>query len=123
MTSSSSSLGAGRVGAVMSSISACGYRCARVSASGQRRGARREERGLAGDVIALATVPGLPHLLIEVGGAGKRLGVAFAELRESILPGFCPLVVRFVKRRRFVYTSEDDRFADLADALESLRTA
>lgn len=101
-------------------MSEAGYRCARVSASGQRRGARRDERLLAGDIIGLAVACG-PHLLVEVGGIGKRLARAFAELRESILPGFAPLVIRFVCRKRWYYTSEDDRFGTFDDALESLR--
>lgn len=118
---SSTSLGASRVGLVMSSLSGDGYRCARISASGQRRGARRVENGIAADIIALAIMGGRPHLLVEVGGVGKRLGVAFAELRESILPGFVPMVVRFVNRQRFVYVDEDHRFKSFAEAIEALR--
>jgi hypothetical protein len=78
---------------------------------------------LAGDLIALTAQDGLPHLLVEVGGAGKRLGVAFTELRESVLVGFSPLVVRFVDRRRWVYVDEDHRFADVEDAIDALRAA
>lgn len=117
---STASLGAARVGAVISSLAARGYRCGRMSASGQRRGSRRDEQMLAGDLIALGST-GLPHLLVEVGGAGKRLGVAFTELRECILPGFVPVVVRFVNRKRWYYVDEDDRFEDVDDALEAVR--
>ena len=79
---------------------------------------------IAGDVIALsAEADLLPHLLIEVGGAGKRLGVAFRELRESILPGFAPMVVRFVARKRWYYVTEDDRFDAVEEALMALREA
>jgi len=120
---SSTAKGAARVGAIMTALDGAGFRCARVSASGQRRGGRRQERCLAGDVLALTTCPTLPHLLVEVGGAGKRLGVAFAELRDSIAPGFCPLVVRFVERRRLIYVDEDSRFDTLSDALDALRDA
>jgi len=119
---STTAKGAARVGAIMTALDAAGFRCARVSASGQRRGARRAERCLAGDVLALATCPTLPHLLVEIGGSGKRLGVAFAELRDSLAPGFCPLVVRFVERRRYVYCDEDSRFNSLGDALDALRS-
>ena len=121
---STSALGAGRVGAVISTLAANGYRAGRLSASGQRRGARREENMIPGDLIALAPPEGgLPHLLIEVGGIGKRLGVAFAELREGLAPGFVPLVVRFVARRRWYYVDEDTRLEDLTEALTALREA
>lgn len=118
---STASLGASRVGAVMTTLSAAGYRCARISASGQRRGTRRAEHGLGGDVIALATVPGYPHLLVEVGGVGKRVGAAFQELRGSLMPGFAPLVVRFVGRVRRAYVGEDERYDAVIDAVLALR--
>jgi hypothetical protein len=120
---SSSSLGASRVGTVMSHLAAAGFRCGRMSASGQHKGARRDECGLAGDVVAIATDLALPHLLVEVGGSGKRLGTAFTELRDSLAPGFGALVVRFVDRRSWWYVTEDDRFANVDDALDALRTA
>jgi hypothetical protein len=99
------------------------YRSARVSASGQRKGARIEEEGLAGDIISLSVAPGLPHLLVEVGGIGKRLGTAFDELRGSILPGFVPIVVRFVHRKCWIYVDEDNRFASFSEALDALAEA
>ncbi len=121
--STSSALGASRVGRVMTELAAFGYRCARVSASGQRRGARRYENTLAGDLVALTPNYGHPHLIVEVGGIGKRLGVAFTELRELLMPGFQPLVVRYVKRKRWIYVDEDHRFDDFRDALDALRDA
>ena len=120
---SSSALGASRVGRVMSLLSAHGFRCARVSASGQRRGSRRDERTLAGDLIALAEIRGCPSLLVEVGGVGKRLGPAFAELRGSIMPGFAPLVVRYVARKRWIYVDEHRRFTTVPAALAAIREA
>jgi len=118
-----SSLGAARVGKVMTTLSDAGYRAGRMSASGQRRGKRIDEQMIAGDIIALSQIPTLPHLLIEVGGIGKRLGTAFEELRGSLAPGFVPLVVRFVARKRWHYVDEDSRFPSLAEALDALREA
>ena len=120
---STSALGSQRVGKVMSALSGVGYRCARTSASGQRRGARRDEKGLAGDIIALSTVPTLPHVLVECGGVGKRLGTAFGELRESLAPGFVAIVVRYVDRKSWWYVDEDSRFSDIDGALDALREA
>lgn len=120
---SASALGGKRVGSVMSRLWSVGYRCARTSASGQRRGARREEMGLAGDIIALATLDGYPHLIIEVGGVGKRLGKAFAELRESLAPGFAAIVVRYVDRKSWWYVDEDTRCASIGEAIDAIRNA
>ena len=65
---------------------------------------------------------------VEIGGVSKRLGVAFAKLREAVLPaGSWRMVVRreVIKgaaRWRF-YASESDRFTTLDDALAHLRGA
>lgn len=118
--SSSASLGASRCGRVMTVLSKHDYRCARVSASGQQRGSRRNENGLVADVIALSTWYGTPHFMCEVGGAGKRLAVTFAALREALPAGFAPLVVRFVGRKSFWYTSPRDRFTSFAAALAAV---
>lgn len=109
----------------MSKLAKVGYRCARVSASGQRRGKRREEKGIPGDVIAWAPSDSpWPHLLVEVGGSGKRIAVTFAEMLEYPIPmGHVPLVVVCVKRRWRWYTSSDDRHDTLLEALEALATA
>jgi hypothetical protein len=104
----------------MSALSAAGFSVARVSASGQRRGVRRLERCIAGDVIAIANAPGTPHFAVEVGGTGKRLGVAFAELRAWLPAGFAPMVVRIVNRKRYYYASEDERFPTLAKLLAAI---
>lgn len=60
-------------------------------------------------------------LQVEVGGAGKRLAVAFAELNETRLAGSHSMVIRFVKGRRYYYTSPDQRFDVLEDALDALK--
>lgn len=120
---SSAAKGAARVGSAMTQLSALGYRCARVSASGQRRGSRREECGIAGDVIAFAPEDStLPHLLIEIGGAGKRLAVTFAEMESRALPaGFVALIGIVADRRWRWYSNPDSRHASLIEALESMR--
>jgi len=123
---SSAALGASRVGSVLSSLSQHGYRCARVSASGQRRGSRRIEHCLAGDIIALAPVDsGLPHIIAEVGGAKKSVRAALAEMTAHPLPpGFYPLVVRCVGRRWRWHIGDDrcESFPTLGDALDALRS-
>lgn len=109
----------------MSQCARLGYRCARVSASGQRKGARREEKGIPADVIALAPLDsGLPHLLIEVGGPGKSVRLALAEMLENPLPpGFVPLVARTIDRRMRWHVSAErgDVFTKLVDALDAVR--
>lgn len=115
-------LGAQRVGRVMTILSRLGYRCARVSASGQRRGARREEDGIPGDILAIAVADGQPHLMVEVGGERKRLAVTFGEMRECSLPGFVPIVVRYVEHRAWWYADEDTRVATASELLEALRS-
>lgn len=123
--------GAQRVGAVQSRLAAKGYRTARISASGQRRGARRNERGLDGDLIALAPEhSGYPHLLVEVGGIGKRVEASLREMTEhGPLPGgFVPIVARLVdpKARGRVdgwrwYIANDDWYLTLDALLAALR--
>ena len=119
---STSALGGQRVGRVISQLAKRGYRCARISASGQRRGKRREENGLPGDWIAFAPDDTtFPHLLGESGGVGKRLGVAFAELESDPLPpGFVAIVTRTVARKTYYYTDPDSRHSSLDECLESL---
>lgn len=94
--------------------------------SGARIAADGKENGLPGDIIAVAgsAVFGLPHLLVECGGVGKRLGTAFRELQREPLPGgFVPFVATVVNRKWKYYVSPDDRFESLEDALASLRVA
>lgn len=102
-----------------------GFRTMLARASGMRMKVEAQGNALAGDIIAIsAWESGLPHLLIEVGGIGKRLGVAFAELTEYPLPsGFVPVVVRCVSRAWKWYLSPDDRFDALSDALAALRAS
>jgi hypothetical protein len=102
-----------------------GFRTMRASASGQRIADNRRRYGLPGDLLAVAPIDAeLPHLLCEVGGVGKRLAVAFAELTAQPLPpGFVPCIARCVARRWLFYTSPDDRFTDFADFIAALRTA
>lgn len=118
--------GAQRVGSIMSRLSSLGFRCARVSASGQRKGARRDERGIDGDLIALAPPhSGWPHLIVEVGGLGKRVGQSFAEMTEhGTPPGFAPVVARIISRARWRFSIDSDHaFDDLTEALDALRDA
>jgi len=100
-----------------------GYRTARFSGSGQRVSDGRKENGLCGDLIALAPMDsGLPHLIAEIGGVGKRLGVAFTVLHEYPLPpGFVAVVARCVKRSWIYYTSPDDRHTTFDGFLIALR--
>lgn len=122
---SSSSKGAQRVGSALSQFARLGFRCSRVSASGQRKGARKNEKCIAGDVIALAADgSGWPHVIAEIGGVGKRLGAAFHELTsEPLAAGFAPIVGRVVRRRWIWYSSPDARHETLREALDELREA
>jgi len=63
---------------------------------------------------------------VEVGGSSKVLRQAFPKLRTAILPaGSWRLVVRRVvakgRAHWHFYTSEDERFTTLDDALDALR--
>lgn len=119
---SSAAKGAQRCGSVMTKLARLRFRCARVSASGQRRGKRREENGIPGDIIAWAPSDSRwPHLLIEVGGSGKRIAVTFAELLEHPLPaGHAAIVATCVGKRWRWYIDPDSRFGSLIEALEAL---
>lgn len=122
---SSTAKGAQRVGSVLTALSRHGYRCARVASSGQRKGARRSEQGIAADVIALAPVDaGTPHLVAEVGGQKKSVRAALAEMTVHPLPpGFVAIVVRCVDRRWRWHIGDDrtESFPTLGDALDALR--
>lgn len=114
--------GAARVGSVLTALHKHGFRCARISASGQRRGARRQEDGIAGDVLALAPPhSGLPHLLAEVGGEKKIVTRALDELRCDLPPGFAPIVARCIRRRWRWHVDTDSAHDTLSDALDALR--
>lgn len=78
---------------------------------------------IAGDLIAFAPVEsGYPHVVAEIGGVGKVITAAFAELLEHPLPpGFIAMVIRFVKRKRRYYLDSDNRFESLTEALEASR--
>jgi hypothetical protein len=95
-----------------------------VSASGQRKGARLQEKCIAGDLIALAPDgSGWPHVIAEIGGVGKRLGAAFRELRaEPLAAGFVPIVGRVVRRRWRWYSDVNTVHSSLAEALSALRS-
>ena len=118
---SSSAKGAQRVGSAMTQLAKLGFRCSRVSASGQRKGARKAEKCIAGDLIALAPDGSVyPHVIAEVGGVGKRVRAAFAELRaEPLAAGFVPIVGRVVRRRWRWYSSPGSRHKTLREALEA----
>jgi len=121
---SSAAKGAQRVGSVLSALSRQGYRCGRIASSGQRRGSRRTESGIAGDIIALAPVDsGLPHIIAEVGGAKKSVRAALAEMTAHPLPpGFVAIVARCVGRRWRWHIGDDrsESFSSLEDALDAL---
>jgi len=123
---SSTTKGAARVGAVLTALSRHGYRCARVASSGQRKGARRVELGIAGDVIALAPLDaGVPHIICEVGGVKKSVRAALAEMTTLPMPpGFVAIVVRCVDRRWRWHIGDDqtESFPTLGDALDALRS-
>ncbi len=121
---SSISKGAQRVGSALSQFSRLSYRCSRTSASGQRRGARRAENGIAGDLLAFAPAgSSYPSVVVEIGGAGKRIEAAFAELMAQPLPdGFAPLVGVVVRRRWRWYSAPRCRHESLAQALDALST-
>jgi len=122
---STTAKGAQRVGSVLTALSRHGYRCARVASSGQRKGARRVELGIAGDVIALAPLDaGVPHIIAEVGGQKKSVRAALAEMTAQPLPpGFVAIVARCVGRRWRWHIGDDrtESFATLGDALDALR--
>jgi hypothetical protein len=120
---SSRALGNARERAVEKALWAFGYRTMCSRASGQRINPTGRENALPGDIIAIAAIhSGLPHILAECGGIGKRLGTTFRELTERGLPGgFVALVARCVDRSWWYYISEDDRFDRLEDALDALR--
>ena len=100
---STAQLGNSRVDAVGRELSKCGYTIGFLKASGRRGQRRRDLNCLAGDLLALAPEGGGAHLIVEVGGVGKRLSRAFAELNANPMPGFCPIVVRFVNRKQRIY--------------------
>jgi len=121
---SSVAKGAARVGSVLTALSQHGYRCARVAASGQRKGARRGEPGIAADVIALAPLDaGTPHVLCEVGGVKKSVRAALAEMTAHPLPpGFVAIVARCIGRRWRWHIGDDrsESFPSLTEALDAL---
>jgi hypothetical protein len=115
------------VGSVLTQLDKMGFRCARVSASGQRKGSRRQERGLDGDVIALADPEtGYPHLIIEVGGPKKSVAESLAQMTEHPLPpGFVPLVARCIGRGakswRWHFVAHKRGHDSLPEVLSALR--
>ncbi len=116
----SAALGASRVAAVERRLAALGYRYVRASASG-RSGQERAKDRIPCDIIAFGIGP-YPHLVVEVGGAGKRVAVTLAEMQADPLPGgFVALVATCVKRRWRYYLDADNRFDDLAEALDAAR--
>lgn len=111
--------GASRVGSVMTKLSRLDYRCARVASSGQRKGSRKKELGIAGDIIALAPADtGLPHLIVEVGGEKKIVMRALEEIyRHPLPPGFIGLVARVIDRRWRFHTRDGPASTDLLAAI------
>ena len=110
----------------MSQLAIYGYRCARISASGQRKGMRREERGIDGDLIAFADRDkSLPHLIVEVGGRGKSARESFAQMTEHGLPpGFRAVVARCVGRRwRYHHMGSGRSVKSLDELFSALKEA
>lgn len=116
---SSSSLGTRREYDVIDTFVACGFWWLKANRSGQSVEPVRAASRIPCDALFFHPRVGL--IQTEVGGAGKRLAVTFAELRERLLPGAAPMIVTFVKRRRWYYTSESDRHETLSDALDAVR--
>lgn len=119
---SSTALGTAREMNIGRRLAGLGYRWCKVSRSGKAPEEEREQR-IRADLIAFAPTDSfLPNLVVSVGGAGKRLGVAFAELRGVGLPvTFAPLVVMFKDRKTWYYSDPDSRHPTLVEAMEAMR--
>ncbi len=113
--SNGSRLGTRREYDVVDTFVALGWSWLKSHRSGQSIEPARAALHIPGDVFVISDRLGLQ---IEVGGAGKRLEPTFAELRQRLLPGFRPLVVRFVGGKRWWYPNEDQRFADVQDVFD-----
>lgn len=111
---SSSSKGTRREYDVIDSFIKHGFWYYKANRSGQCIKEERKPFRIPGDILVMH--PEIAAFQIEVGGAGKRLGVEFAELRARLLPGFAPLVVMFKGGKRWYYFSEDERYPTV-DAL------
>ena len=105
----------------MRDLSRFGYVVVPIKASGRRGERRTDLRTIAADVLAFCPDDAWPHLQLEIGGAGKRLGTAFRELRALVLPGFVPIVVRFVERKQWLYVDEDTRVRKYDDLIAAVR--
>lgn len=126
---SDSAKGGKRVGSAMTQLAKHGYRCARISASGQRKGKRRDEAGLDGDIIALAPKDSsLPHLIAEIGGPSKSVKQSLQEMTEHPLPpGFVPIVGRCIGKGRNAWRWHTKAFVNghltLMDAINEAKAA
>lgn len=107
-----------RVTDVINTLVAAGFGWMKSNVSGKSSHEIRTPWRIPGDLIACREDM---MLQIEVGGIGKRLEAAFAELDSFKLPGSHSMVIRFVKGKRWYYVSPDDRFAVLEDALDALK--
>jgi hypothetical protein len=103
---------------VIDTFVAAGFGWIKASNSGQAISDSRSPWRIAGDAFFCREDM---FLQVEVGGVGKRLAVAFEEMRSAQLPGAHLMVVRFVKGKRWYYVSPDDRFAVLEDAIDALK--
>ena len=121
---SSTTLGTAREMRVGRKLATLGYRWCKVSRSGKAPEEEREQR-IRADLIAFAPADSfLPNLVVSVGGAGKRIAIAFAELRGTHLPvTFVPIVVTCVNRKTWWYSDADSRHPDMHEAMEALRSA
>jgi hypothetical protein len=118
MAVSTVTLGHRRVTDVIDTFVAHGFYWMKANVSGKSSHEVRTPWRLPGDVI-FCRVDML--LQVEVGGAGKRLATAFAELNETKLAGSHSMVIRFVKGKRWYYVSPDERHDVLEDALDALK--
>jgi hypothetical protein len=107
-----------RVTDVINTFVASGFYWLKANVSGKSSHKERTPWRIPGDVIFCREDM---LLQVEVGGAGKRLAVAFAELNETKLAGSHSMVIRFVGGKRWYYVSPDERHSDLNDALDALK--
>jgi hypothetical protein len=114
---------------MLTKLSKFGYRCVRISASGQRKGKRRDEAGIDGDIIALAPINSIhPHLSVEVGGPSKSVAQSLLEMTEHPLPaGFVPIVARCLGRGakawRYHFEAHERGLDSLDELFEAMRAA
>jgi hypothetical protein len=110
-----------RVSAVMTTLSKYGYRISKASVSGRSSKRSIAENRIAGDFLAMAPRgAGLPHLCVEVGG--RKSVVAEVKKMGEMPEGTVPLVVMFLEGKRWYYLNSDERFRNVEDLLDTMRS-